>query len=70
MLELLLNYSGLLEIANPLPGQTLKEVKVLIDSVLEEFKQGQFTDDLLKGAIFSVKSNIEKTWKIIVDAYK
>ena len=54
------NYGGLLFIqANPLPGQPLDEVEALIMRTLQEFKQGQFPEELMTGAKLSAKASIE-----------
>ena len=57
MPESLRDYSSLVIIGNPRPGQTLEEAKDLLIAEIEKLKSGDFSDDLLPSVINNEKLN-------------
>ena len=57
MTESLRDYSSLIIVGNPRPGQSLEEAKDLILAEIEKLKSGDFSDDLLPSVINNEKLN-------------
>ena len=57
MTESLRDYSSLIIMGNPRPGQSLEEAKDLILAEIEKLKSGDFSDDLLPSVINNEKLN-------------
>jgi len=51
----LCDYSVLLSVAMPLPGQSLEELRTLISTEVEKLKKGEFSDDLVQSIITQMK---------------
>ena len=57
MSENLRDYSSMIIIGNPRPGQTLEEAKDIILAEIEKLKSGDFSDDLLPSVVNNAKLN-------------